>query len=155
MFNSDPNPNPITAKLPKAVKMMIEKNNLVMAIKTLAEEENISMDAAKVRIDAYETDIKIKQQQKLTTIANKQGIPNEALSFDREQSDEVHQERLIKNRIKTTPDQQSFKSLQSGVDSQLNDLGYKKPLVPYWIKRLLIITIIMAGLFWILWRIFG
>ncbi|MBE0407898.1 hypothetical protein ACT3TI_13460 [Psychrobacter sp. AOP22-C1-22] len=157
MFNSDPNSNPVNAKLPKAIIMMIEKNNLAMAIKTLAADENISMDDAKVRIDAYETELKVKQQQKLNTIASKQGIPNHAISFDREQEaeDEDESGKLIKNRVKTTPSEQNFQSLQEGVDSKLNDLSYKKPLVPYWAKRLLVIAIIMAGLFWIMWRIFG
>lgn len=154
MFNPNASAESSRKKLPKAVIMMIEKGNLVMAIKTLAEDENISMDDAKVRIDTYETELKLKQQQKLNTIASKQGIPNEALSFDREQTDD-ESDRLIKNRVKTTPSEQNFKGLQDGVDSQLNDLGYKKPLVPYWVKRLVVITIIMAGLFWILWRVFG
>lgn len=154
MFNSDPSSKPISAKLPKAVIMMVEKSNLVMAIKTLAADENISMEEAKLRIDAYETKLKVKQQQKLTTIANKQGIPNEAISFDREQIEDSS-EHLVKNRIKTTPSEQNFKSLQDGVDSQLNNLGYKRPLLPYWAKRLLVIMIIMAGMFWILWRVFG
>lgn len=154
MFNSDPNSKPVSAKLPKDIIMMIEKNNLAMAIKTLAADENISMDVAKVRIDAYETELKVKQQQKLNTIASKQGIPNEAISFDREPVEDSS-ERLIKNRVKTTPKEQGFKSLQRGVDSKLGSLGYKKPLLPYWAKRLLVIAIIMAGLFWILWRVFG
>ncbi|MBE0441267.1 MULTISPECIES: hypothetical protein [unclassified Psychrobacter] len=51
MFNPDPSAKSVNSKLPKAVIMMIEKNNIVMAIKTLAEDENISMDEAKVRID--------------------------------------------------------------------------------------------------------
>lgn len=155
MFNSDPNSKPISAKLPKTIIMMVEKGNLVMAIKTLAEDENISMDEAKLRIDAYETEIKNKQQQNLTTIANKQGIPNEALSFDREPEVETVPESLIKHRVKTTKSEQGFKSLQSGVESKLNDIGYKKPLIPYLAKRLIIIAAIMAGLFWILWRVFG
>ena len=134
--------------------IMIEKNNLVMAIKTLAADEKISMEDAKARIDAYESEIKVKQQQKLTTIANKQGIPNSAISFDREPSADDF-DPLVKSRVKSTPSEQNFKSLQDGVDSQLNDLGYKKPLVPYWVKRLLVIAIVMLGLFWILWRIFG
>ncbi len=154
MFNPDPTSKPINAKLPKAVVMMIEKNNLVMAIKTLAADENISMDAAKARIDAYETELKVKQQQKLTTIANKQGIPSSAISSDRELVEEDFS-ALQKQRVKTTPTEQNFKSLQRGVDSQLQDLGYKKPLIPYWAKRLLIIGFIMLGLFWILWRIFA
>lgn len=155
MFNPDPSSKPVNPKLPKEVIMMVEKNNLVMAIKTLAQDENISMDEAKVRIDAYETALKVKQQQKLNTIANKQGISNHAISFDREQEVEDEPGPLVKNRVKSTQPGQGFKSLQAGVDSQLNDLGYKNPLLPYWAKRLLIIAVVMLGLFWILWRIFG
>ncbi|MGP5531700.1 hypothetical protein ACTXMH_02370 [Psychrobacter celer] len=157
MFNPDPSSKPVNPKLPKDVIMMVEKNNLVMAIKTLAQDENISMDEAKVRIDAYETALKVKQQQKLNTIANKQGISNHAISFDRKQEtkEELESGKLIKTRVKTTKQTQGFKDLQQGVDSQLNNLGYKKPLIPYWTKRLLLIVVIMAGLFWILWRVFG
>ncbi|WP_288998412.1 hypothetical protein [uncultured Psychrobacter sp.] len=155
MFNPDPSSKPVNPKLPKDVIMMVEKNNLVMAIKTLAQDENISMDEAKMRIDAYETALKVKQQQKLNTIANKQGISNHAISFDREQEVEDEPGPLVKNRVKSTQPGQGFKSLQAGVDSQLNDLGYKNPLLPYWAKRLLIIAVVMLGLFWILWRIFG
>jgi len=154
MFNPDPSAKPVNTKLPKDVIMMVEKNNLVMAIKTLAADENISMDEAKSRIDAYETQLKVKQQQKLNTIASKQGIPNQAISFDREQ-EEDEPGPLVKNRVKTTKQSQGFKGLQDGVDSQLNDLGYKKPLLPYWLKRLLVITVLMIGIFWILWRVFG
>ena len=155
MFNPDPSAKSVNAKLPKAIIMMIEKNNLVMAIKTLAADENISMDDAKNRIDAYETALKVKQQQKLNTIANKQGIPSHAISFDREQEAEEESGPLIKNRVKTTKQSQGFKSLQAGVDSQLNDLGYKKPLLPYRLKRLLIIAIVMVGMFFILRSVFG
>jgi hypothetical protein len=156
MFNPDPSSKSVNKKLPKAVIMMIEKNNLVMAIKTLAADENISMDEAKMRIDAYETQLKVQQQQKLNTIASKQGIPNEAISFDREQEpDEDESDPLIKNRVKTTKSHQEFETLQTGVDSRLKDLGYKKPLVPFWMKRLLVIAVIMLGMFWILWRVFG
>lgn len=134
---------------------MIEKNNLVMAIKTLAADENISMEEAKVRIDAYETQLKVQQQQKLNTIANKQGISNHAISFDREQEPDEDADPLVKNRVKTTKSHQDFQTLQTGVDTRLKDLGYKKPLFPYWIKRLLIIAVIMLGMFWILWRVLG
>ena len=155
MFNPDPSKKPVNTKLPKDIIMMVEKNNLVMAIKTLAADENISMDEAKTRIDAYETALKVKQQQKLNTIASKQGIPNQAISFDREQEVEDEPGPLVKNRVKSTQPGQGFKSLQAGVDSQLNDLGYKKPLLPYWLKRLLVIAVLMIGIFWILWRVFG
>ncbi|MBF0658862.1 hypothetical protein IPZ60_08950 [Psychrobacter sp. NG25] len=155
MFNADPSSKPVNTKLPKEITIMIEKNNLVMAIKTLAADENISMDEAKIRIDNYETQLKVKQQQKLNTIANKQGIPNQAISFDREQETEDKSDTLVKNRLKANKTGKSFKNLQDGVESQLDDLGYKKPLLPYWMKRLLVIAVVMAGLFWILWQVFG
>ena len=155
MFNADPSSKPVNTKLPKEITIMIEKNNLVMAIKTLAADENISMDEAKIRIDAYETQLKVKQQQKLNTIANKQGIPNQAISFDREPETEDKSDKLVKNRLKANKTGKSFKNLQDGVESQLDDLGYKKPLLPYWMKRLLVIAVVMAGLFWILWQVFG
>ncbi|MGE6327637.1 hypothetical protein [Psychrobacter pacificensis] len=154
MFNPDPSKKPVSTKLPKDVIMMVEKNNLVMAIKTLAADENISMDEAKTRIDAYETALKVKQHQQLTSIASKQGIPNSAISSDREVANE-DTAPLQKQRVKSTPPESGFKSLQRGVDSKLDDIGYKKPLLPYWAKRLLIIAVVMLGLFWILWRIFG
>ena len=154
MFDSNSGSKPTNKKLPKAVMMMVEKGNLVQAIKTLVADENISMDAAKSRIDAYELALKNKQQQTLNTIANKQGIPSQAFSFDREQEQE-DTGRLIKTRVKSTPSEQGLQSLREGVDSQLSDLGYKKPLMPYWAKRLLVIVVIMAGLFWIMWRVFG
>ena len=155
MFNADPSSKPVNTKLPKEITIMIEKNNLVMAIKTLAADENISMDEAKIRIDAYETQLKVKQQQKLNTIANKQGIPNQAISFDREPETEDKSDKLVKNRLKANKTGKSFKNLQDGVESQLDDLGYKKPLLPYWMKRLLVIAVVVAGLFWILWQVFG
>ena len=154
MFDSDSSSKTSNKKLPKAVAMMVEKGNLVQAIKTLAADENISMDTAKSRIDAYELDLKSQQQQKLNSIANKQGIPSQAFNFDREPVEE-ESERLIKSKVKSTPSEQGFQTLQDGLDSRLNNLGYKKPLLPYWAKRLLVITIIMAGLFWIMWRVFG
>ena len=113
--------------------MMIEKNNMVMAIKTLAADEDISMNEAKIRIDDYEAELKLKQQQKLSSIATKQGIPYATRSAS----------------------EQDYKRLQKAVDTQLHDIGYKKPLVPYWGKRLFIMTLIMLGLFGILWRVFG
>ncbi len=157
MFNPDASSKNTSAKqkkLPRSVIMMIEKGNLVMAIKDLAQDENISMDMAKARIDAYDTALKNKQQQKLNSIASKQGIPNSALSFDQEQSVEGF-DPLTKDRVKSTPQEQGFKSLQRGVASQLDDIGYKKPIIPYLVKRVLVIVLIMAGLFWILWRVFS
>lgn len=155
MFNPDASTQSMRTKLPKSVVIMVEKGNLVMAIKTLAADEGITMEAAKARIDDYEMAIKTKQQQKLSSIASKQGIPNEALSFDREPSTAEDSSVLIKNRVKTTPSEPGFESLQRGVESQLDDIGYRKPLIPYGVKRLLIIVMVMLGVFWILRRVFS
>lgn len=137
-------------KIPKAVALMVEKNNLVMAIKTLAEDEGISMEAAKARIDDYEMTVKAKQQQKLTSIASKQGIPPGAISFtnDPEPKSPSHN----KDKAKPSSD---FASLNSGLDNRLDDLGYKKPMLPYWTKRVAIILLVMAIVFWGLWQIFS
>ena len=155
MFNPDPSKKTANPKLSKEVIMMIEKNNLVMAIKTLAEDKNISIEEAKVQIDAYETTLKVKQQQNLNTIANNQGISNHAISFDREQNTAKNTEQKTTDDDAETEHNEGFKSLQEGFNKELNDLGYKKPLLPYWLKRLLIIAVISVGLFWIIWRVFG
>lgn len=40
--------------LPAHIRQLVDKKNYVIAIKTLAQEQNISMEDAKNRIDAYE-----------------------------------------------------------------------------------------------------
>ncbi|WP_169391796.1 MULTISPECIES: hypothetical protein [Psychrobacter] len=141
-------------KLPKAVIMMIEKNNLVMAIKTLAQEENISLEDAKARVDAYEDALQEKQELNLAKIANRQGIPDELIDQSNDPDAQEENGVLIKNYVKS--DQPTgFAALQSGLNRQLHDMEYKKPLLPYWAKRVAILVIIMVGLFWILWRVFG
>ena len=137
----------VAPKLPKAVAIMVEKNNLVMAIKTLAEEQNISMEEAKAQIDAYELALKAKQQQKINHIANKQGIPAQVLG--------TAPPAAPIDDAKTKPRPSPFKSLNTGLDNHLDDIGYKKPLLPYWMKRVFIILLVMAAIFWLLWRTFG
>ncbi len=63
-------------QLPKYIIMMVEKGNLVNAIKNLSSDENISMDEAKQRIDDYEAELKAKQQQQQDKIIKKQGVAN-------------------------------------------------------------------------------
>lgn len=50
--------NPITPNnatpLPAHIRQLVDKKNYVIAIKTHAEEQNISMEDAKNQIDAYE-----------------------------------------------------------------------------------------------------
>ncbi|WP_227429611.1 hypothetical protein [Psychrobacter sp. I-STPA6b] len=129
-------------KLPKAVAIMVEKNNLVAAIKTLAEEENISMTEAKVRIDDYEAEIKAKQQQNIAKIAKKQGLQIDPIQNDAVQKD------TIQNKTG------GFEHLSSGLNNHLNDIGYKKPLIPRWVWRLSIILVVMGIIFFALWRLF-
>ena len=128
-------------KLPKAVAIMVEKNNLVMAIKTLAEDENISMTEAKERIDAYEASLKQKQQQNVAKIAKKQGIEIDT-DTDTGQKKTAHEKA------------DGFKQLSSGLDNHLEGIGYKKPLIPRWVWRLSIILVVMAIIFFALWRLF-
>lgn len=142
-----------TSKLPRAIAQMVEKNNLVMAIKTLAESENISMEAAKARIDAYEMNLKAKQQRKLTSIASKQGIPPEAISFSNDPAPTTPDTN--KDKDKDINLNTSFDTLHTGLDNKLDSLGYTKPLLPHWAKRIIIILIVMAVIFWGLWRIFN
>lgn len=155
-------------KLPKAVCLMVEKNNLVMAIKTLAEEEGISMDEAKSRIDQYEAALKDKQQLKLAKIANKQGLatpslttPTPNLTQNQNQNQTQHSQPLnIGNDTHPADNSNShhnasFNRLHSGLDQRLDDMGYQKPWLPYWVKRVAIIIAVMAIVFWILWRVFG
>lgn len=158
-------------KLPKAVSLMVEKNNLVMAIKTLAEEEGISMDEAKSRIDQYEAALKDKQQQKLEKIANKQGLatpsiatpslttptPNQTQNQNQTEPSQPFNSGIDTHPAdnSTTHHNASFNRLHSGLDQRLDDMGYQKPWLPYWVKRVAIIIAVMAIVFWILWRVFG
>lgn len=40
--------------LPAHIRQLVDKNNFVIAIKTHAQEQNISLEQAKAEIDAYE-----------------------------------------------------------------------------------------------------
>ncbi|WP_019671960.1 hypothetical protein [Psychrobacter lutiphocae] len=130
MPHSQPPSRPQSGKLPKHIAQMVEKNNLVLAIKELASEQGISMGDAKVQIDAYEAKLKQQHAKKTQAIVKKQNKP-------------------LTNKLTN-----SAEKLYNSVDSQLNTMGYKKPLIPYWAKRILIILIICAiltGLFY--WKL--
>lgn len=70
--------NNTPTKLPKHIAQMVEKNNLVLAIKTLSEEQNISMGEAKDLIDSYEENLKQQQTKKVEAIHQKQQKKNAA-----------------------------------------------------------------------------
>lgn len=130
----------MSTKLPKHIAQLVEKNNLVMAIKSLAEEQGISMGEAKVIIDDYEESLKDKQSQKVAAIAAKQ---------EKKQSSALA--RL--SRPKDTASTEKVKELNAGLDQHLQKIGYKKPLVPYWVKRVFIILLIMLILIFVFWQL--
>lgn len=121
-----------TKKLPKHIQMMVEKGNLVSAIKNLSSEENISMDEAKSRIDDYEEQVKAERHKKQEIIAQKQAKKS-AKKQKLSKSSEVKEQDL-------------FDNLNSSLDQHLSEQGYKKPLVPYWWKRVVIIVLLLASM---------
>ncbi|WP_019519642.1 hypothetical protein [Faucicola boevrei] len=103
--------------LPKHIRQLVDKKNYVIAIKTHAQEQNISIDEAKHVIDAYEAS------------QTAQWI----------KSDEASHEDMQK----PTPNQ-GFANLQTGVDNHLQQQNIKLPLMPYWVKRVTIILLVLA-----------
>lgn len=130
--------NNTSYKLPKHIAQMVEKNNLVLAIKTLSEEQNISMGEAKDLIDSYEESLKQQQNKKVEAINQKQQKKN-----------------ATKGSTPTLPIKENPKlqALNNGLDKRLDTMGYKKPAVPYWVKRVFIILLIMAVLSFLFWQL--
>lgn len=101
-----------TPQLPRDIAKMVEKNNLVLAIKTLVEQENISFDDAKNRIDDYEKTLKEQHQAQQTQIIQKQ------------------------NKKKTNT---AIEHLQTDLETHLTKINYQPARFPHWLKRLLLI----------------
>lgn len=89
--------------LPAHIRQLVDKHNFVIAIKTHAEEQGISLEEAKAQIDAYE------ESQKKSS-------------------------------------QQSFNNLTQGLDNHLQQENIQLPLIPYWVKRVAIIVLVMLVL---------
>lgn len=102
------------SQLPPHIRQLVDKNNFVIAIKTLAQEQNISLEQAKNQIDAYEAS---------------------------------------KSPGHTTGN--GFDNLTQGLDKHLQQENIQLPLVPYWVKRVTVILIIMVVLGLLLWHTFG
>ena len=58
---------PTPAQLPAHIRQLVDKKNYVIAIKTYAQEQGISMEDAKSQIDAYEQSQLAKQTAHNTT----------------------------------------------------------------------------------------
>ena len=123
-------------KLPKHIAQMVEKNNLVLAIKSMSEEQNISMSEAKDLIDDYEQSIKQQQNKKVEAISQKQ-----------------NKRQGIRQGNQPIKDNPKLQSLNSGLDNRLNSMGYKPPMVPYWVKRVFVILLVIAILSLLFWQL--
>ena len=106
--------------LPPHIRQLVDKNNFVIAIKTLSQEQNISLDQAKTLIDDYEASRKFSQPHPAK--------PN-------------------------TPT--AFTTLNQDLDTPLTQENIKLPLIPYWVKRVMVILLIIGVLGWLMWRTFG
>ena len=108
--------------LPSHIRQLVDKNNFVIAIKTLSQEQNISLDQAKTLIDDYEASQKSPQSQPHPAKPN---TPN------------------------------AFTTLKQNLDTHLTQENIKLPLIPYWVKRVMVILLIIGVLGWLMWRTFG
>lgn len=86
--------------LPAHIRQLVDKNNFVIAIKTHAQEQNISLEQAKAEIDAYEESKK----------------------------------------------NQGMNVLTQSLDNHLQQENIQLPLIPYWVKRVSMIVLVMLVL---------
>lgn len=102
--------------LPPHIRQLVDKNNFVIAIKTLSQEQNISLEAAKAQIDAYEA-------SKILPVTN-------------------------------STMQDTGETLVNSVDTHLQQQNIQRPLLPYWVKRVGVLLLIVGLLGWLMWRAF-
>ena len=111
--------------LPPHIRQLVDKKNYVIAIKTYAQEQNISMEEAKNQIDAYEQQAQVgKVESQLQASQN-------------------------------TTSHANMSQLSQSVDQHLAQENIKMPLVPYWVKRVLIILLVIALLAFLFYRLLG
>lgn len=105
-------------QLPPHIRQLVDKNNFVIAIKTLSQEQHISLEQAKALIDDYE--------------ASK--VPP-----------------VVTNITPTN----AFDTLNQDLNNHLKQKNIKLPLIPYWVKRVAVIILVMMILGWMIWRLFN
>lgn len=113
--------------LPAHIKQLVDKKNYVIAIKTHAQEQGISLDEAKTQIDAYEN-------QALAGKGQTMPITNTTPS--------------------TVTKEQGFNTLTQGLDNHLKQENIKLPLLPRWVKRVSLIVLVMLIVGWLFYRLF-
>nr|WP_312384024.1 MULTISPECIES: hypothetical protein [unclassified Moraxella] len=113
--------------LPSHIKQLVDKKNYVIAIKTHAQEQGISLDEAKQQIDAYESQ---------ALAANSQTPPTAPLAPSAETKE------------------QGFSTLTQGLDNHLKQENIKVPLIPRWVWRVSVIILVMVLIGVLLSRLF-
>ena len=113
--------------LPSHIKQLVDKKNYVIAIKTYAQEQGISLDEAKQQIDAYE---------------------NQALAANSQTPPTVHPAPSVETK------EQGFGTLTQGLDNHLKQENIKVPLIPRWVWRVSVIILVMVLMGVLLSRLF-
>ena len=113
--------------LPSHIKQLVDKKNYVIAIKTHAQEQGISLDEAKQQIDAYE---------------------NQALEVNSQTPSTAHPAPSTETR------EQGFSTLTQGLDNHLKQGNIKVPLIPRWVWRVSVIILVMVLIGVLLSRLF-
>ncbi|UAY37290.1 hypothetical protein LAJ61_00845 [Moraxella osloensis] len=113
--------------LPSHIKQLVDKKNYVIAIKTHAQEQAISLDEAKQQIDAYE---------------------NKALAANSQTPPTAHPAPSVETK------EQGFDTLTQGLDNHLEQENIKVPLIPRWVWRVSVIILVMVLMGVLLSRLF-
>nr|WP_313016040.1 hypothetical protein [Moraxella sp. CTOTU48841] len=113
--------------LPSHIKQLVDKKNYVIAIKTHAQEQGISLDEAKQQIDAYE---------------------NQALAAKTQTPSTAHTAPSAETK------EQGFSTLTQGLDNHLKQENITLPLLPRWVKRVSVIILVILIIGWLFYRLF-
>lgn len=113
--------------LPSHIKQLVDKKNYVIAIKTHAQEQAISLDEAKQQIDAYE---------------------NQALAAKIQKPSTAHPAPSVETK------EQGFSTLTQGLDNHLKQENITLPLLPRWVKRVSVIILVILIIGWLFYRLF-
>lgn len=113
--------------LPSHIKQLVDKKNYVIAIKTHAQEQGISLDEAKQQIDAYENQVLAANSQTSPTAPPAPSVETKG---------------------------QGFSTLTQGLDNHLEQENIKVPLIPRWVWRVSVIILVMVLIGVLLSRLF-
>jgi hypothetical protein len=114
------------AALPPHIRQLVDKKNYVIAIKTHASEQSISMEEAKNQIDAYEMQRDAKNQTPTNSVNT--------------------------NANQATPN--GLNQLHQSLDNHLQQEHIKVPLIPRWVWRVTTIILVLAIIVWMGYRLF-